>query len=88
MTIEEIKKKTIGRKLYMYDSFTGTSSMITVSNVEYRGCNAYFPGTDAWGNISGIFVEENLIEQLINDGKTVEPHEVERCRADVEWELI
>lgn len=88
MTEEEIRKKTIGRKLYMYDSFTGTSSMITISNAEYKGCNAYFSGTDVWGNTSGIFVRGDLIEQLINDGKIVEPHEVERCRADVEWGLI
>lgn len=85
--VSEIAKVTLGKKLYVYDSWNGSSMTITIEDIKIQQDTIQFIGQNAWGNKSGIFVDLTLIEELLATGQAEKSLVLEGCSCKTVWKL-
>lgn len=77
----------IGRKLYSYDSWNGSSCNITIEEAKQETDSVHFVGTNSYGGKSGIYVDNELLPILIKTGKAERSREIDHCNVTTRWKL-
>ena len=77
----------LGRKLYTYDSWNGSSCNITIEGAEQESNSVRFTGTNSYGGKSGIYVDNELLPTLIKTGKAERSREIDHCDVKTVWSL-
>lgn len=77
----------IGRKLYTYDSWNGSSCNITIEGAEQESNSVRFTGTNSYGGKSGIYVDNELLPTLLKTGKAERSREIDHCDVKTSWSL-
>ena len=85
--LEHLRKAVVGRSLFTYDSWNGSSMTITVEGVEILDKSIHFTGPNCWGNRSGIYVDKDSLEELIATGEATKYNTIERCNVQINWKL-
>lgn len=83
----ELLKRTKGKKLYTYDSWNGSSMTIVVEKVELLSNSALFTGKNNWGGMSGIYVELEYLQELLDKGSAAKHNTIERCDVVTSWKI-
>lgn len=77
----------IGKKLHTYDSWNGSSCNITIETAEQTTDSVHFTGTNSYGGKSGIFVDNDLVQTLIQTGYAERHREIDHCSVKTSWKL-
>ena len=77
----------IGRKLHSYDSWNGSSCNITIETAEKTTDSVHFTGTNSYGGKSGIYVDNDLVQTLIQTGYAERRREIDHCSVKTTWKL-
>ena len=77
----------IGRKLYSYDSWNGSSCNITIEEAKQDTDSVHFVGTNSYGGKSGIYVDNELLPTLIKTGEAERSREIDHCNVTTRWKL-
>lgn len=85
--LEHLRKSVVGRSLFSYNSWNGSSMTITVDGVEILDNSILFTGPNGWGNRSGIYVDKECLEELIATGEATKHDTIERCDIQTNWKL-
>ncbi|WP_455636809.1 hypothetical protein [Parabacteroides sp.] len=83
----DILEFTKGKKLYTYDSWDGSSMVISVEHVEIFSDYALFSGINNWGNKSGIRIDLQYLSELLNTGSITKHNTIEHCDVKTTWTL-
>lgn len=83
----KLLKRTRGRKLHTYDSWNGSSTTIVVEDVELLNNSALFSGTNYWGGKSGIYVNFEYLDELLDKGSATKHNTIERCDVVTKWNM-
>ena len=85
--IEKLCKAIIGKSLYTYNSWNGSSMTINVNTFEILDDSVLFTGKNAWGGCSGIYVNKTDIEELVVKGEATQYDTIEYCDVKIKWRL-
>lgn len=77
----------IGKKLYSHDSWNGSSCNITIEGATQETDSVHFVGTNSYEGKSGIYVDNNLIQTLLETGKAERHREIDHCNVVTTWQL-
>ena len=90
-----LTKHTLGRKLMSYSSWNGSSENIVVEEIQIiknsplskKPDIALFIGRNHWGNKSGIYINLQCINDLLNCGNACKHEEIDHCDVVTRWSL-
>lgn len=85
--IKKIAKATVGKSLFQYDSWNGSSMTIVIEDIELQNNAIHFTGTNHWGGKSGIYVNRAMVGQLLATGKAEQHNTLEGCDIVTRWSL-
>ena len=77
----------MGMKLHSYDSWTGSSCNITIEEAVQGTASVHFTGSNRYGGKSGIFVDNDLVEDLLKYGYAERIQEIDHCNVITRWNL-
>lgn len=83
----KLLKQTKGRKLHIYDSWNGSSMTIVIEDVKLLNDSALFSGTNYWGGKSGIYVNFEYLDELLDKGSATKHNTIERCDVVTKWNI-
>lgn len=87
LSVTEILKTTKGKKLHTYDSWNGSSMTIVVEKAELLNNSVLFSGKNNWGGESGIYVDFEYLEELLDNGSASKHNQIERCDVVTNWKI-
>ena len=87
LNIERLTRKTIGRRLSIYDTWNGSSVSIHIEKAVLSSQGVFFTGTNSWGGKSGIYVDKEFLKTLIENGEAVKHNEIDHCDVRTKWSL-
>ncbi|RLT77099.1 hypothetical protein D7V95_05090 [bacterium J10(2018)] len=82
-----LRLAVIGKTLFTYDSWNGSSMTIVVDGIEILTDSVLFTGKNNWGNRSGIYVGKEYLEELIATGAAVQHNTIDHCDVTTSWTL-
>ncbi len=85
--LARLQTAVIGKSLYHYSSWSGSSMTIIIDSFEIMDQSILFTGENHWGGRSGIYVDKSHIEELLSTGCAVKHNTIERCDIVTRWTL-
>lgn len=77
----------IGKSLYTYDSWNGSSMSIEIDGIEVLSDSILCTGKNFWGNRSGIYIDKSCLEELIATKKAIRHRTIDHCDVTTSWIL-
>ena len=84
----EVRRAFIGKHFSRFDSWCGSHDYIKVKDIKKRKNKTYeLTGKNAFGSDVALYVDDNVIEALIKEGKKKDSGEIDHCIVSVEYEI-
>lgn len=88
MNMTQVRRTLVGKHFSRFDSWCGSHDYIKVKDVKKRRNKTYeLIGTNVFGSEVAVYVDENVINALINEGRKKETGEIDHCTVSVEYEI-
>lgn len=88
--VNDLKKQLRGMRISYYASFSGSNTVITVSNVSRvdRSETLILIGENIWGKESKIFINELWLDDMLRNGSKRLYSEIEGCSIYDEYKIL
>lgn len=77
----------IGKKLLFYESWNGSFCNITIEQVEQHDDSVIFTGANSYGEKSKIYINDYLIQELLEIGYAESHQEIDHCDVVNRWNI-